>query len=233
MRYSLYINQPIALELGMENTTEAIIFDYLTIAPTWAIPEIIDNKVYFWVARQKICKEHEILHIQPKTVYRYFRKLHTKGLIDYKKVGKKDCIAITDLGKTYIHNTMGNLNSSPMGIIKSQKEEYKIQSNGNLKSTYKYTNPIHLSNNSLSKRGISNFDGFVSHIRANFKHKTIAISNDKYTDKLIEISVSDGGLLYDKKTSLDFQGSRAKELWNSLYKAALDGKLNLFKEETA
>ncbi|HEO99659.1 MAG TPA: hypothetical protein ENO02_10215 [Epsilonproteobacteria bacterium] len=80
---------------------------------------------------------------------------------------------------------------------------------------------------------LTNFDSFVSHIRANFKHKTIAISNDKYTDKVIEISVSDGGLLYDKKTSLDFQGSRAKELWNSLYKAALDGKLNLFEEETA
>jgi len=111
MRYSLYINQPAAIELGIENTTEAIIFDYLTIASTWANPEIIDNQVYYWVARQKICDEHRILDLKPKTVYRYLRKLHQKDLIDYKKLGKKDCIAVTDLGKTYISSTMGNKNS--------------------------------------------------------------------------------------------------------------------------
>lgn len=225
MRYSLYINQPVAIELGMENTIEAILFDYLIIAPTWAEPIIVDNQVYYWVARQKICDEHPLLDLKPDTVYRYLKKLNDKGLIHYIKQGKKDCICITKIGKKYITNTMSEKNPSKFGK-KSEKDSEK-------NPTYKYTNLYPSINDTLSKRGISNFDGFVSHIRANFKHKTIAISNDKYTDKVIEISVSDGGLLYDKKTSLDFQGSRAKELWNSLYKAALDGKLNLFKEETA
>ena len=228
MRYSLYINQPIALELGMENTTEAIIFDYLTVAPTWAKPEIIDQKIYYWVARQKICKEHEILNIKPKTVYRYLRKLHQKGLIDYIKLGKKDCISVTELGKRYISSTMGNLNSSPMGISKSQEEELKILSDGNLKSTYKYTNPIHLSENTLSKRAefLKSFKSFVNFMRATYPNELILETTNKYTEKPIAISVSRKGLLYDLRTSDDFSGFEAQELWEQLYHMAKQGQLH-------
>jgi len=237
MRYSLYINQPIALELGMENTTEAIIFDYLTVAPTWAKPEIIDQKIYYWVARQKICKEHEILNIKPKTVYRYLRKLHQKGLIDYIKLGKKDCISITELGKRYISSTMGNLNSSTMGISKSQEEEFKILSDGNLKSTYKYTNPIHLSDNSLSKRAdfLKSQNSFINYMRATFKNNTIA-TTDQYTGKKIQVAISDKGYLYDKITGESFSGTRALEMWEKLYEFAIQNPLAFLKqneEETA
>jgi len=225
MRYSLYINQPAAIELGIENTTEAIIFDYLTIASTWANPEIIDNQVYYWVARQKICDEHRILDLKPKTVYRYLRKLHQKGLIDYKKLRKKDCIAITDLGKTYISSTMGNKNSSAIRNFNSHKEELKFPLDGNKNSTYKYTNTIHLSNDSLSKDYLSSQDSFINYIRANFKNKLIVESLDKWEQKTIAVSVSSNGYLFNLRTSEDFKGPRARELWKNLYDLALDKKL--------
>ncbi len=209
MRYSLYINQPIALELGMENTTEAIIFDYLTLAPTWAKPEIIDDKVYYWVARQKICHEHKILDLKPKTVYRYLRKLHQKGLIDYQKLGKKDCISITDLGKAYISSTMGNKNS-----------------------TYKYTNTIHLSDNPLSKREefLKSLKSFVNFMRARYQNELILETTNKYTNKPIAISVSRKGLLYDLRTSDDFSGFEAEELWEQLYNMAKQGQLTCLNQ---
>ena len=232
MRYSLYINQPIALELGMENTTEAIIFDYLTLAPTWAKPEIIDDKVYYWVARQKICHEHKILDLKPKTVYRYLRKLHQKGLIDYQKLGKKDCISITDLGKTYISSTMGNKNSSPMWNLNSHKEELKFPSNGNKNSTYKYTNPIHLSDNPLSKREefLKSLKSFVNFMRATYQNELILETTNKYTSKPIAISVSRKGLLYDLRTSDDFSGFEAEELWEELYHMAKQGQLTCLNQ---
>jgi DNA-binding PadR family transcriptional regulator len=237
MRYSLYINQPVALDLGIENTTEAIIFDYLTIASTWAKPEIIDNKVYYWVERQKICDEHKILDLKPKTVYRYLRKLHQKGLIDYQKLGKKDCIAITELGKTYISSTMGNKNSSPMWNLNSHKEELKFPSDGNKNSTYKYTNPIHLSDNSLSKGAdfLKSQNSFINYMRATFKNKTIA-TTDQYTGKKIQVAISDKGYLYDKITGENFAGTRALEMWEKLYEFAIQNPLAFLKqneEETA
>jgi len=126
MRYSLYINQPIALELGIENTSEAFIFDYLIIAPTWAEPIIIDNQVYYWVARQKICDEHPLLNLKPDTVYRYLKKLKQKNLINYIKEGKRDCISITKLGKKYISKTMSEKNPSKSGK-KSESTRKKIR----------------------------------------------------------------------------------------------------------
>ncbi len=232
MRYSLYINQPVALNLGIENTTEAIIFDYLTIASTWAKPEIIDNKVYYWVARQKICDEHKILDLKPKTVYRYLRKLHQKGLIDYQKLGKKDCIAITDLGKTYISSTIGNKNSSPMWNLNSHNKELKILSDGNKNSTYKYTNPIHLSNDSLSKRAdfLKSQEAFVNYIRGTFPNQVIAFTKDKYTNKEMQISVSEKGRLYDKISAETFSGTRAMEIWSGLYELALKGELPILNQ---
>ena len=104
MRYTLFINQPVAIELGMENTTEAHLFGELIIAPTWADELIVDGKVYYWVARQKICNALPLLNLKPDTVYRYMKKLDAKGVIEYKKVGKKDCIRITPLGKKKICN---------------------------------------------------------------------------------------------------------------------------------
>ena len=143
MRYSLFINQPVAIELGMENTTEAHLFGELVIAPTWADDLIVDGRVYYWVARQRLCDALPLLDLKPDTVYRYMKKLAAKGLIEYKKVGKKDCIRITSLGKKYVTKTMSEKNPKKLGK-KSEKTRKKIRhinilSNSIIKDTHTET----------------------------------------------------------------------------------------------
>ncbi len=102
MKYSLYIHQVKAIDLGIKNINQGLIFDFLTSASTWAETEIVNNEVYYWVSRQKICKELALLNMKPDTVYRHLKSLDLIGVIEYIKVGKKDCIRVTKKGKTYL-----------------------------------------------------------------------------------------------------------------------------------
>ncbi len=83
----------------------------------------------------------------------------------------------------------------------------------------------------LSIVSLQNFDFFISSIRANYINQLIIEILDKHTNKPIAISVSKKGYLYNLRTSEDFQGSRAKELWQSLYQMAEEGKLDLMQRE--
>ena len=155
MRYSLYINQPVAIELGLENTTEAIIFDYLIIAPTWAEPIIIGKQVYYWVARQKICEEHPLLDLKTDTVYRYLKRLSKKGLITYIKQGKKDCVCITKTGKKYVSKAISENNQSSMKTTISEESPNilgELSETARKKSDILIYHLIHLPNYSLLRK---------------------------------------------------------------------------------
>lgn len=102
MKYSLYVNQEKAIALGIKNVNQAHVFDLLTSASTWADAVVVKDEVYYWVARQNICNELPLLDMKPDTVYRHLKTLNVLGLIDYIKVGKKDCIRVTKLGKQYL-----------------------------------------------------------------------------------------------------------------------------------
>lgn len=104
MRYSLYVNQVKAIELGIENINQAIVFDLLANASSWAQDQIIDNEVYYWIARQQVCTQLPFLKMKPDTAYRHYKALSVLGLIDYRKHGQKDCIRVTPLGKTYMQD---------------------------------------------------------------------------------------------------------------------------------
>jgi len=103
VKYNLYINQVMAVKLGM-NVNQSLVFDLLTRSPIWATPIEIDDEYYWWVSRQSICRELELLKMKPDTAYRHLKALADLKLIDYKKEGLKDCIAITELGKSYVGN---------------------------------------------------------------------------------------------------------------------------------
>lgn len=238
MRYSLYVNQPLAIKLGIKNINQAHIFDLLMTAPAWADPVIINNTVYYWVARQKICKELELLHLKPDTVYRHLKDLDLLRLIDYIKHQKKDCMKITTKGKGYMtsKNTMSEIDPNHYIGNESEKDNNseidpkklgnKSEFNSEINPTYPYTKVYPYTNDPLSKRAINNFDSFVSHIRANYINKEIIQTKDRHTSKVIRISVSQNGYLYDINSSEDFKGSRAKEIWKSLYDIARKGELN-------
>jgi DNA-binding PadR family transcriptional regulator len=236
MRYSLYINQPVALDLGMENTTEAILFDYLIIAPTWADDIIIDGKVYYWVARHKICEAHPLLDLKPDTVYRYLKKLRDKGLIEYKKDGKKDCIRITPLGKKYVTKSMSEKNPSFDDFTMSEKNPKKLGKKSEFaRKKIRHINILKDSTikDSLSKRDdfLKSQESFVNYIRGTYPNQVIALTTDKYTNKEMQISVSEKGRLYDKFSGETFSGTRAMEIWTALYELAKKGQLPILNKQ--
>lgn len=146
MKYNLYVNQALALELGIKNINQAHIFDLLTTASTWASPEIVGKTVYYWVARQSICTELALLNLKPDTVYRHLKGLHTLGLIDYTKVGKKDCILVTEKGKQYLlkdkeSHYVGNKSEKDNNSeINPNKLGNKSENNSEINPTYPTTN---------------------------------------------------------------------------------------------
>ena len=236
MRYSLYINQPVALDLGMENTTEAILFDYLIIAPTWADDIILDGKVYYWVARNKICEAHPLLDLKPDTVYRYLKKLRDKGLIEYKKDGKKDCIRITRLGKKYVTKSMSEKNPNLVPVAMSEKNPEKSgKKSESARKKIRHINILKYSTikDSLSKRAdfLASQEAFVNYIRGTYCNQAIALTQDKYTKKQLKLSITDKGLLYDQISGETFNGTRAMEIWASLYELALRGELPILNQQ--
>jgi len=128
MKFSLFVNQYQAIELGIKNIQEAVIFDLLTTASTWANPEIVDNQVYYWVSRTKIVEMLPILNLKADSVYRYLKHLNEIGLVEYKKDKKKDLIIITKKGKKYLEkysqNTMSEKN--PNNTQNSEKNPKKL-----------------------------------------------------------------------------------------------------------
>lgn len=127
MKYSLYVNQQKALDLGIKNINQAHIFDLLTTASTWATPIVVGEDVYYWVARQQIADDLPLLALKNDTVYRHLKVLAEIKLIDYKKVGKKDCIRVTKKGREYLikggENAMSEINPNHYVGNKSEKNE--------------------------------------------------------------------------------------------------------------
>ena len=165
MKYNLNINQVQALELGIVNINQAHIFDLLTSVSSWADTEIVNDTVYYWVARQTIVKELELLNLKPDTVYRHLKSLNKIGLIDYIKVGKKDCIKITSKGRKYIskdnNSTMSEINPNYYVGNKSEKKQHseinptklgnKSEKHSEINPTYHNTNIYHNTNDNIYK----------------------------------------------------------------------------------
>lgn len=134
MKYNLHINQKQAIELGIKNFNQAHIFDLISMCSVWAKPITVDDKVYYWVARQVIIKELPLMDIKADTAYRHLKALSELGLIEHIKSGVKDLVMLTDLGKTYHSDTMSEINPSKVGN--------KSGSNSEINPTY-HTTKIH------------------------------------------------------------------------------------------
>lgn len=103
MRYGIFINQAMCMKWGItgKKANSAHVFAILHESPNWAEEIVIGDRVFYWTSRQAICDELAYLQLKPDTVYRHLKFLQEKGLIDYVKQGKKDCIRITKEGKKW------------------------------------------------------------------------------------------------------------------------------------
>jgi DNA-binding PadR family transcriptional regulator len=125
MKKTLIINQEMAIKLGMKNSTQAHIFDLLTVCSSWADMVIYENQTFYFTARQMIRDQLPFLSISTDTVYRHLRELDELGLILYRKKGKKDLTRITELGQTYLFDYVGKNSENPISEKnpKSKKPE--------------------------------------------------------------------------------------------------------------
>ena len=235
MKYNLNINQIQALNLGIKNINQAHIFDLLTSASTWATTEIVNNNVYYFVARQMIVEELKLLNLKPDTVYRHLKSLNKINLIDYIKVGKKDCIRITEKGKKYLskskknNSTMSEINSNRYVGNKSEleqnseinlrKSENNSENNSEINPTYHYTKRDHYTNNTLSnskeqKREISfkNFKEILE--RTDFEFKTQGLGYLK-EHKGFQIK---NGFIFNLHSQKYLDAEEAYKIWEFLYK---------------
>ncbi|HCC80403.1 MAG: hypothetical protein Tp185DCM00d2C31949971_58 [Prokaryotic dsDNA virus sp.] len=152
MKHSIHINQKQAMDLGIKNLVQGHIFDLLTGASTWASPEVVDGEVYYWVSRQRISEQLPLADLKPDTIYRNLKKLAEIGLIEYIKVGKKDCMRLTKIGRSYYvgskseldKNTMSDLNpnNAENSDLNPEKLGSKSEKHSDLNPTYKSVNNI-------------------------------------------------------------------------------------------
>ena len=167
-KYTLFIDQRECMRLGITNINQAIIFDLLSSASKWAKTIVIDGEVYYWVARQAISKQLPILDLKPDTVYRHLKKLAELGVITHLKSGKKDCIKLTKLGKSYYVGNKSELKEKPYVGNESENDQNsemnpsklgnESENNSDLNPTYKTTSIYKNKNNKkLNSKELSIF----------------------------------------------------------------------------
>jgi len=134
MTYNFSINQVKAIEWGL-NPAEAIVFDFLFNVPTWAERVTVENIDYYFISRYKVLKEAPVVTDKPDTIYRHFKSLEKKGVIFYKKITSKDCIAIAEKGKLWRntnkdgHFRDSEINPNELGKISESNSEINPTNN--------------------------------------------------------------------------------------------------------
>lgn len=100
MRYTMSINAVKCQEWGL-NLNQGALFDLLNQVSSWANTVIVDGEVYYWASRKMIIEEIPLAYSKTDTVYRAFKDLANKGLIEYIKYGQKDLVRLTEKGKEW------------------------------------------------------------------------------------------------------------------------------------
>lgn len=150
MKYTLNINQQQAIALGLKNATEAIIFGMICDCATWAEPVIIENEVFYWTSRTKFVNDLPLLDLKVDTVYRYLKSLEKLGLISYKKQGVKDCVKLTELGKSYYVGKKSESEDFAMSEKNPTKLGKKSENDSEKNPTYSSTSSYPSINHSSS-----------------------------------------------------------------------------------
>ena len=123
MKYTISIDQTHSIAWGL-SLSEAAMFSFLYSVPAWAEQIFVDNQVWFFASRNKAIDEMPIISDKSDTVYRLYKSLQTKGVIDWKKFGEKDCIRITEKGKQWnsLNTTLGNKSDDTRKNIRKKSE---------------------------------------------------------------------------------------------------------------
>ena len=104
MKYSININQRKAVEWEL-TSSEAIVFSWIYELASWADKIEYKNKTYYYGSKNKACEELPIISNKRDTMYRLFKSLQGKGLVELITLGKSDYLALTNKGKEWYDNS--------------------------------------------------------------------------------------------------------------------------------
>jgi hypothetical protein len=182
---------------------------------------------------QLVITQYDLFEIDP--VEQFFSPAQVKALQPYlekvehyKLMGKKSALARKLKAEQQIEEL------KKLSQVDSSKPAF------NDGSTYaeQLTNITNKLTNKLNKSTLSinqlpeyfhSQETFVNYIRGTYHNQVIGVTKDKYSNKKMKISVSEKGYLYDKISGETFTGTRAIEVWSSLYELGLKGELPILK----
>lgn len=100
MRYSATINNVKAVDWGL-NVQQAYLFVFFYELPSWAESIVKGGKTYFFASKNKAIKEMPLLTDKRDTMYRYYKQIEKKGLIEIIKVDGKDYVRLLPKAKEW------------------------------------------------------------------------------------------------------------------------------------
>lgn len=100
MKYSIVINQKKVCEWGL-STSEAFVFSWLYELPSWAEKLEYKGKTFYFASRNKALEELPSISKKTDTIYRIYRSLQNKGLINILFIDKHDFVYLTEEGKKW------------------------------------------------------------------------------------------------------------------------------------
>jgi len=135
MKYTITIDIPRSHEWSL-SLSESVLFAFLYTVPSWADQIQADGKSWYFASRNMVIDQVPIISDKPDTIYRLFKSLQEKGLINWMKVGDRDYVSLTEKAKTW--NTV----SVPTLGNKSEDARKKIRVSSEINPTNKNNNTI-------------------------------------------------------------------------------------------
>lgn len=132
MKYTLTLDVPRSKEWGL-NLSESALFSWLFSVPSWADKAILEGEVWYFAARSKAIEETSgIITDKPDTIYRLYKSLEAKGVIEWQKIGPKDYIQITAKGACWNSDKkteVGKFSEQPRKKIRITSEKNPTYNN--------------------------------------------------------------------------------------------------------
>lgn len=134
MKYNILLNQIKAVEWGL-SSSEAIVLSWIYELPSWAKRIEYDGNFYFHGNRNEACNELPIVTEKSDTMYRIYKSLSNKGIVNIICINKQDYLSLTEKGKEWYMSE-----KNPSNGNKSDETRKKIRENSEKNPTYNNTN---------------------------------------------------------------------------------------------
>lgn len=123
MKFVVTFNQKQCLKFDL-TVNESALMNLFCELSTWAEEKIIKGNTYYFLSRNKVVQELPFFYKKPDTVYRNFKSLSERGLVEYITKNKKDYLRLTQRGKSWNYEFQNSdLNPNPKKLgFESEKD---------------------------------------------------------------------------------------------------------------